>query len=257
MKLADIKGRLDAFRNQLRGTLGPDATPLEIRAAVLDAIEDRVEAVGRGRRKFPYGRVAIRVLMRSAADKTSLETVFADLDERVAERFGEIRCDRPAGLDLDVSYLTSPPADWAADQLFEIDCEQRAAGDAAAAPAPSTPTVRVQVLKGTATKKAYTFNDTTILVGRTAEARDAHGRRRRNHVAFADSNTTVSRAHARLKYDAARRRYQILDEGSVHGTAVIRSGETIEVMKRDPRGVLVQSGDEIQFGDASVKIVID
>jgi len=77
-----------------------------------------------------------------------------------------------------------------------------------------------------------------------------------SHVAFEDANSSVSRAHARLKFDPVRRKYQLLDEGSVHGTLIVRRGETIQVPRRDPRGVLVQSGDEIQLGEASVRIVI-
>ena len=118
------------------------------------------------------------------------------------------------------------------------------------------PWVRVSVLKGTATKKVYTFNELTILMGRTPEVRESAGRGRRNHVAFEDANSSVSRAHARLKFDPVRRKYQLLDDGSVHGTLIVRRGETIQVPKRDPRGVLVQSGDEIQLGEASVRVVI-
>lgn len=255
MKLPNIKKQLQTLRDQLRGTLGPDARPLEIRAAILDAIEAHVEAVGSGRRRFPYNQVAIRVLMRSPADKPGLEAVFADFEAKANERFREIRCEPPAALSFHITYVSRRPASWPDGQILSVDCRQRTEVDAPPTAA-STPTLRVQVLRGSATKKGYSFNETTILVGRTAEAKDAFGHRRRNHVAFEDSNSTVSRAHARFKYDARARGYRVLDDGSVHGTVVVRGGATIHVGKRDPRGVLLQSGDEIQFGDATVKILI-
>ncbi len=111
------------------------------------------------------------------------------------------------------------------------------------------------MLKGTATKKAYAFTEPTILLGRTPEVSDSNGRIRRNHVAFDDENATVSRAHAKLTYDKVRREYRLLDNGSARGTRIVRGATTIPVL-RDPRGVRIQSGDEIQLGDASVRVVI-
>lgn len=258
MGVVDFKQHWQAIKNRVNGTLGPDAKPLEIRAAVVDAIEDRVEAVGRGRRTFPYNRVAIRVLMPTKQDKPALEAVFAELDARVRERLDEIRCDRPAAIEYSLSFVSKAPANWSEGMLFSIDCQRRDRPEPEAPPAPplTTPALRVQVLTGAATRKTYAFTESIVFVGRTIEAKDAAGRRRRNHVAFEDGNATVSRAHARFKYDAPRRCYHLLDDGSVHGTVVIRGGETLEVPKRDPRGVLIQSGDEIQFGDAMVRVTI-
>lgn len=255
MRLSDLKRRFEVVKNLLGGPLGPDAKPLEIRAAVVDAIEARVEPVGRGRRALPCNRIIVRVLAPTSADRSSLELPFADLDARVRERLQEIRCDPPHPFDVRVSFVKKVPSDWADGQLFSVDCQSRAVADASTLPSP-VPWVRINVLKGTATKKVYTFTELTILMGRTSEVREAAGRGRRNHVAFEDANSSVSRAHARLKFDPVRRKYQLLDEGSVHGTLVVRRGETIHVPKRDPRGVLVQSGDEIQLGEASVRVVI-
>ena len=78
---------------------------------------------------------------------------------------------------------------------------------------------------------------------------------RRNHVAFDDDNSSVSRAHAKLTYDKVRREYRLLDNGSARGTRIVRGETTIPVL-RDPRGVRIQSGDEIELGEASVRVVI-
>jgi len=256
MGVADLKQRWIAMKQRVSGTLGADAKPLEIRAAIVDAIEDRVQPIGRGRRRLPYNRVVIRVVTRSADDKPALKAVFADLDAKVRERLQEIRCEPPQEIEYVTSFTAKAPAGWPESQVFSIECQQRAR-ETAPTLASSTPAIRIQVLSGTATRKTYAFGDSTILVGRTMEARDPAGRRRRNHVAFDDSNTTVSRAHARFKLDPAARRYHVLDDGSLHGTTVVRGGETIHVPQRDPRGVLIQSGDEIQFGDAAVRVIIE
>ena len=71
------------------------------------------------------------------------------------------------------------------------------------------------------------------------------------------NHATVSRAHARMVYDAARGGYRLLDEGSTRGTQVIRRGELIKVPKNDPRGVLLMSGDEIQLGDVVLRLTIE
>jgi hypothetical protein len=47
-----------------------------------------------------------------------------------------------------------------------------------------------------------------------------------------------------------------MDEGSSNGTSVIRNGAAIPVPPRDPRGVRVQSGDEIQVGRAVLRLTI-
>jgi pSer/pThr/pTyr-binding forkhead associated (FHA) protein len=254
MRLSNIKQRLHTVKQLIAGPLGPDANPLELRAAVLDALEKKVAPMGRGRRMFPYDHIDVQVLTLATADRPALELAFADFDARLRERLQELRCDPPQLLEVRVSFLKNAPADWADGQLYSIDYQRR--GEAASSSASNVPTVRINVLKGTATKKGYTFKEVTILIGRTSEVREPRGRQRQNHVAFADENSSVSRAHARLKYDASRRHYHVLDDGSLHGTVVVRGGETIQVPKRDPRGVLIRSGDEIRLGDASIRVVV-
>jgi hypothetical protein len=254
MRISDIKQQLRKVKNLLGGPLGPDARPLEVRSAVLDAIEDNVESLGVGRRAFPYRQIVVRLLTSGTGHKAPLERVFADLEGRVRERLREVRCEAPRGLVCRVAFVRQPPAGWAPGQLFSIHYGTRADEEAAADSAP-IPHIRLTVLKGTATKKAYAFTEPTILLGRTAEVSDDQGGIRRNHVAFDDENSTVSRAHAKLMYDRVRREYRLLDNGSARGTRVVRGGTTISVL-RDPRGVRVESGDEIQLGDACVRVVI-
>ena len=95
-----------------------------------------------------------------------------------------------------------------------------------------------------------------VTIGRTEAVRDTSGRTRWNQVAFDAQASTVSRAHATVKYDGTRAEYRVLDDGSARGTAVVRAGAVI-VVPRDPRGVRLQSDDEIRFGDAAVRVTIE
>ena len=116
------------------------------------------------------------------------------------------------------------------------------------------------MLKGTATRKVYSFPAGRVHVGRMEEIVDDEGRvRRRNDVAFqedGDINQTVSREHARILYDEASGELRLRAESGASSTRIFREGRSIDVSGRDPRGVKIQSGDEIYFGRASVKVTI-
>ena len=256
MGFSHIKKHLETVKTMLEGSLGPDAQPLEIRRAVVDAIEAKVEPVGAGRRVLPYNRLVVRLLAPENAEKPALAAAFADLEAKVRERLTEVRCELPARLDCKVMFVKKPAIDWADGQLFSVEYQRRVDGDAQR-PTAVSPTVRVLVMKGAATKKVFTFTDPLILMGRTAEISDRSGRVRRNHVAFLDASSSVSRAHARLKYDVGRREFRLLDDGSARGTRVVRGATTILVPRRDPRGVRIQSGDEIQLGDACLRVLVE
>jgi hypothetical protein len=257
MRFSRLTQRFRVVKKLLDGALGPDARPLEIRAAVVDAVEDQVETLGVGRRAFPYRQIVVRLLAPETGHKAALERVFADLEEKVRARLREVRCEVAPGLVCRVTFIKRAPTAWAPGQLFAIDYGARGDGESeAAAPPSAIPQIRLTVLKGTATKKTYVFAESTILLGRTPEVTDSHGRTRRNHVAFADDNSSVSRAHAKVSFDKARREYRLLDNGSARGSWIVRGGTAIPVL-RDPRGVRIQSGDEIQLGEASVRVVID
>jgi hypothetical protein len=118
----------------------------------------------------------------------------------------------------------------------------------------------VAVLRGAATESTYTFSEPVISIGRSPDLTDDLGRVRRNRVAFLDTvdgvTETVGRAHARLRFDTVSKEYRLFDDGSSNGTAIIRGGATIAVPPRDPRGVRVQSGDEVQVGRAVIRVIV-
>ena len=83
---------------------------------------------------------------------------------------------------------------------------------------------------------------------------------RRNHVAFLDVQDgvteSVARAHARLEFDPASWSFHLFNESSSNPTFLLRGGRSMRVVPRDPRGVRVQTGDEVQLGRAVVRLAI-
>jgi hypothetical protein len=123
------------------------------------------------------------------------------------------------------------------------------------------PTLRVTIVKGQCGSAKYTIAEPVIPIGRTEEPVDAQGRIRRNRIAFLDARDgiteTVGRAHARLQFDPETAAYHLFNEGSSNPTFVVRDGRSIPVPPRDPRGLRVQSGDEVQLGRAVIRLTID
>jgi hypothetical protein len=249
-----LHARLKTFFDQ---PLRDDASPIELLQAVLDELEGRVQAAGRGRRVFPYDRVVVRVAQRGA-DEHAVAAVFATLETRLRDRLAELRCDTPSAIAVSVSV--GEPAGEMPGPLLTVDCF----GDGMQPPSPVTPalcpTVSIAVIKGQCTQSEYRFQETAIVIGRTAEPTDAFGEVRYNHVAFLEArdgvNETVGRAHARLQLDGTSGHYHLFNEGSSNPTSILRSGRTIRVAPRDPRGVRVHSGDVLQLGRAALRVTI-
>ena len=71
---------------------------------------------------------------------------------------------------------------------------------------------------------------------RGAEVRDHRNRLiRTNHVVFTegagDVNQTVSRKHAHIAYKPLTGHFRLHDDGSEHGTEIVRGGRTIPVLR--------------------------
>jgi hypothetical protein len=122
------------------------------------------------------------------------------------------------------------------------------------------PTLELTVLKGTATRKVYSFPAGRLNLGRMEEIVDDEGRvRRRNDVAFleeGDVNQTVSREQARILYDEVSGELRLRAEHGASSTRILREGRSIDVSSRDARGIKLQSGDEVYFGRACLKVAI-
>lgn len=261
--------------------------PMEIRRAVLDEVESRIVSAGQGKRVFPFNRLKIRLLAPGPREKVELEAVMRDvwdLPAEVRERLSDRGCPVPADLDVDVDVTDEGGPEFGG-RRFHVEFERteraaaRTAPPARTAPGaatsispiatvaipssssePGRPVLELTVLKGTATRKVYSFPAGRVHVGRMEEIADEEGRvRRRNDVAFleeGDVNQTVSREHARFVFDEGSGELRLRAEPGASSTRIFREGKSIDVSSRDARGVRVQPGDEVYFGRACVKVAI-
>ena len=262
--LTRVDGALRAAVHRVQGWFDPpldrEAAPIEVRQSIIDDVEQRVESVAAGRRVLPYNRVIVTMLAADRPTRVRLQAALAGLQESIAARLAEINCAIPAGFAVDTRYITRPPAAWAPHQRLAFTYDQREAADIAV-PAPSEPAqLRITIARGQATHASYTFAESLIRIGRSAQPVDGHGRPRTNHVVFVedgdDHTRTVGRAHASIRYDLTRREYRVFDDGSHNGTRVMRDGLLFDVKPRDPVGITLRSGDEIQVGTAALRIQI-
>jgi hypothetical protein len=242
--------------------LDADAWPLEIREAIIDRVEQEAAPASSGRRGLAHNWLTITVVAPDARARRALQAALMGVDDAIRSRLAEIRCPVPARFAVDVHFTRRPKRDWAEGQRFSVSFALRSASIASAAEEPAVPVLRVRVIRGRATRTSYTLTEPSVFVGRTAMPTDHRGQPRHNHVVFVEGSdgdahgATVGRAHASIRYDADRREYRLFDDGSHNGTRILRSGVTIPVSPRDPAGVTVRSGDEIQFGTAGVRVEI-
>jgi FHA domain len=248
----------------------PDAAapPLELLQAALDQLERKTQPSGRGTRHFPYHRVVVHIVQPDA-DRPAIEAVFAQLPTRLRERLKELRCDPPpTSFEATVSFDETAPEGRG---ILWIDCigstpiaaaviETSTNGGDEVQQLTAQPELRLTVLTGQCEQAEYAFQTRGIAIGRGAEPMDTHGRVRRNHVAFLEVrdgiSETVARAHARLELDPDSRAWLLFNESSSNPTFVRRDGRNLRIAPRDPRGVRVQSGDELQLGRAVIRLAI-
>lgn len=263
--LRDVQTSFDSWAVRLKQLLDPpltaDAPPLEIREGIVGAIEQRAVPCGGGQRVLAHNRISVTVLAPTHDDRLALQAVLRDLQDAVLSRLREIRCQVPAGFAVVVHYARRARPGWALEQRLVVEYSSR---DAAITPDLSRlgpPNLRVTVLRGRAMQAKYTLTESQVQIGRTALPVDSGGRPRKNHIAFIEDgdehSNSVGRAHASIRFEPARGEYRVFDDGSRNGTRVVRSGTTLEIMRRDPTGVTLVSGDEIQLGTAAIRVEIE
>ena len=262
--LREIQTSFESWALRLKELLDPplaaDAQPLEIREAIVDAIEQRAVPAGEGRRVLAHNQIAVTILAATQDDRVTLQAVLADLQEAVVTRLREIRCQVPAGFAVAVHYIRRARPGWAADQRLAIECSSREVAMAPEMARLDPPSLRLTVLRGRALQAAYTLTEPHVQIGRTTMPVDSGGRPRKNHVAFIEDgdehSNSVGRAHASIRFEPARGEYRVFDDGSRNGTRVVRNGMTLDIMRRDPTGVTIMSGDEIHLGTAAIRVDI-
>jgi hypothetical protein len=183
------------------------------------------------------------------------------LQERIVSHLEAVGCAAPP-LALHVTFVAKRGAEWF-DPEFHITYARVAHIPAAESHvgqvSPAQTRLELIVTHGVTTHQTYTFESSTVAIGRGGEVRDSrHQLIRTNDVVFAegggDINETVSRRHARIELEPSGS-FRLYDDGSAQGTSIVRGGRGIPV-PRGTRGVRLQSGDDIVLGRARVRVAI-
>jgi len=260
-KARDLEAKLAGTLDRTVGGLVRSGArePLEIVHAIVEAAQEEVQSSGRGRRVFPFNSVTLTILAPSRDARARFEAVFADgppLRERIVARLGSAGCPID-DIDVEITYDSRPRKGWR-NPDFHIEfarVPRPRAAEADSAP----PRVELTVLNGTAERRTYALAASMrIDLGRCAEVRDSRHRLiRTNHVAFlersGDVNQSVSRRHAHISYEPVSRCFRLHDDGSEHGTSIVRRGHSLAV-PRGARGVRLESADEIVLGEARLRV---
>ena len=237
--------------------------PLEIVHLVVETIEREIQPGGRGTRVFPFNSLTLSVLAPSREERARFEAVLAGdlpLRDRVVEHLRAKSCPID-DLTLDVAYVARAPKDWRHPQFNLAFARVARAPTTDARRDPAFARIDLTVVRGTAERTTYSFAAERIDLGRCVDVRDTRHRLvRTNHVAFVEGsgevNQSVSRRHAHIAYEPASGGYRLRDEGSVHGTSVVRNGRTVTVPPGS-LGVRLQTGDELVLGEARLRITFD
>ena len=257
-RVEKLEQRIDQkLRHLLRSSpVDQPREPIELYRAILEEITSRVDAVSRGRRKFAYALVTVRVLLTNPERRPSYELAFTEADPLTRDlksRVEESQVDYPARLKVDVVLVDTPPAEVGVRE-FEISYSN----PPAAAPGDAIVPIRLTILAGNAEQQEYEFARQRIQFGRLAEVLDSDSRIvRLNDIAFKDDatleNSTVSRAHAHLEFDPEGKGFRLFDDGSAHGTTVIRDGSVLAVPRGNSKGILLRPGDEIMLAKVRIR----
>jgi len=266
MDLLDKARRLEStiarrFDRAARDAVGAvTREPLEIIHMVVEAVEREIQPGGRGTRVFPFNSITLTVLAPSREGRARFEAVVAGepaLRDRIVEHLRSKSCPID-DLTLDVAYVARAPKDWRHPQFNLAFARVARATINDVQRDPALARIDLTVVRGTAERKTYSFAATRIDLGRGTEVRDTRNRLiRTNHVAFVDGsgevNQSVSRRHAHLAYEPASGGYRLCDDGSVHGTSVVRNGSAVTVPPGS-LGVRLRTGDELVLGEARLRI---
>jgi hypothetical protein len=239
--------------------------PIELYGDILDAIEEATEAGSRGGRIFPYNTITVKMPTTTDHERATAEAVFAEppsLEQRVRTRLRQGGCAEVDELTVVLKFVDGTADEWLGRE-YHVEFRRRATprrpNPAVKARSPAEQELHVVVVAGTAAKARYSFNASRINLGRLTDVLDRQHRViRQNQVAFLDGDDevspSVSRTHAHIRFDAGTGEARLHDDGSTHGTRVVRGGRTIDVPRGGGRGLKLRDGDEVVLGQARVRV---
>ncbi|MBC7926522.1 MAG: FHA domain-containing protein [Bryobacteraceae bacterium] len=246
----DLERRID---QQLRRLFQSEPVPgqgrelIEIQKAILEKIEERIQMLPRARRSFPFHEVAVRIPADTEDRRMAIEAVFiADgaLQNEITEHLRRDNVEFPSDLAVNVTIVDS-------GELTEpsVICKTRQTEAEKPAAVRKQGTLRFTLPDGSVVEASRA----RVEIGRTADVLDDRLRlvRRNDLVLEAD---TVSRAHAHVEWIDGE--YRLFDDGSSYGTSAIHNGRLIEVPRAGGRGLRIDSGDELYFGQVRLQLEI-
>ncbi len=237
--------------------------PLEIVHAILDAVDGEIQPSGRGKYVFPFNSIQVALLAPSREIRDRLHTVLAGdsgLQRRIDDKLRSAGCAAP-DVAVRVSFVGRAQTHWR-DPQFHVKFARLEKPERETDVVPSDGgRLDLAVSRGVAERRTYSFVAKRIDLGRCAEVRNTDGRLvRTNDVAFVegseDVNQSVSRQHAHIAHQPGSQEFRLYDDGSAHGTHIVRQGRSLTV-PRGTRGVRLKSGDEIALGQARLRVRIN
>jgi hypothetical protein len=223
---------------------------LEIRKGVLEEVRRAIEPLGGGEYLFPFNEVLVRIAAPESGRRGLYESAFVEagsLDGDIRALLADAGARTP-DLRVEVQIAEGPEG-----KPFEVACVRRPRQEQSG----EMPAAKIVVLQGDAEEPQVEIHAARTYIGRNREVLGATGGlRRRNDLAFADSEKTVSREHASIEYDASSGKFRLYDSMSQRGTAIVRDGRLLQVPRGDQRGVQLQDGDEIHLGSARLRFEV-
>jgi FHA domain len=260
MSLLGIASNLESWiQGIVRKKLSRNSAPhqLEIRRAILDEIESRVQPIGNGGRIFPYQLLTISLHVQDDDRRYFLEGSFVEGDRLkfdIHESLRQCGCHQPGRLAVQIKFTDEANPAWRA-KGFNIDYVRKRSDI-------QRPPAKLTVTAGQATAPSLEITKNYICIGRTLEVKDSQGHVvRRNDLVFTEIsdevNSSVSRAHAHIRFDESAGAFRLCDDNSAQGTYVYRNDRLSEVPRNSLNGIKLRSDDEIYFGKAVVIFHVD
>jgi hypothetical protein len=253
-----IARAIDNAAHRVMGSTARD--PLEVIHAAVEIVEQEVQPAGRGRRVFPYNSVTVTLAAASPEERARYEAVLngggPTLRERILDGLRSTGAE-VSDIHVTIAYVPEPQPGWTAGR-FHVELARVTLPVEVLAREAARDPIELTVVHGTAEHATYSLALARIDLGRGREVRDIRNHLlRANHVAFTetdgDVNTSVSRRHAHIICESTSGDYRIYDDGSAHGTHVLRNGSTIAV-RTGSRGIRLRDDDEIVLGEARVRV---
>jgi hypothetical protein len=226
--------------------------PIEIRREIIREITEHVQSKGGGEYFFPFAEVAVEIFARDATEQQTFEALLdpAELTEELKSQLGARGC-KADNVTVLIDVIEIEVGDETA-KPFRIEYRRKRVEHPSARPA-----ARLVVLQGSASEKELVIDRDLVYVGRLNEVKSSSGGlERRNDLAFADTETTVSRKHAWLRYHPIEGKFRVYNDPACSlGTQVFRDGRII--VCDATRGVQLRSGDELHLGNAQIRFEIE